>query len=139
MHTNFFSAALALLLAANASAPTVPFADCLISGPTIDNGVNPAPTISDTGTMTGTAGAGCDKCTVTWNVTITWNHTGSGSWLVNGVLNTDNNVSPGDTQNVQTQSTDIRCSTTGPTTATVSATNNAGGQSSVTVTCNQCQ
>ena len=116
------------------SAP--PPQDCLISGLTPDNRANPAPTIANTGTTTGTNGAGCDGCKVTWHVTITWNHTGTGSWIVNGIRFDDDHVAPGEVQSVDsTVAIDMGCDTT----QTISATNNQGGQSSITVRCNQCQ
>lgn len=110
--------------------------DCLLSGPTPENGASPAPTIDDNGTTTGTNGSGCDGCTVNWNVTITWHHTGSGSYIVNGVVITDDNVVPGDVTHVQgTGTIDMGCDSE----QKIAATNNQGGNSNITVKCNKCQ
>lgn len=52
--------------------------DCLVAGPTINNGAAvTAPDIQDNGTTTGTNGAGCDGCIVNWHIKVTWNHTGT--------------------------------------------------------------
>ncbi|MEZ6038594.1 MAG: hypothetical protein R3F29_14020 [Planctomycetota bacterium] len=62
--------------------------DCLVSGLIFSTGGGVFPPIlMDNGTVMGTNGAGCDGCTVRWNVTVTWMENGNGTTEVSGIKN----------------------------------------------------
>jgi hypothetical protein len=94
-----------------------------------------APSISDNNTAMGTNGVGCDGCTVSWDVTVTWWHTGQGVTVVNGVRQT-HSVTPGSvTVITMNAAQDMKCASE----ATVTARNPGGGGATMVVRCRACQ
>jgi hypothetical protein len=120
------------LCAAVLSSPTTQ--DCLAQTLAPTSGGFFAPWITNNGTATGTNGAGCDGCTVSWDVTVTWNHNGQGITVVNGVRQTHTVTLGSSTTITMNAAQDIKCAAE----ATVEALNPGNGGASMVVRCLAC-